>query len=52
MTGLGSAFDDTAFRKHFVRKNRFEGYLSAIPCYAIVTHDAALLGLAKLVPGM
>ena len=44
---LGSAFDASLFRRHFVAKGRFGSYLEPIPSWVIVAPAPALLGAAR-----
>jgi glucokinase len=44
---LGSAFDASLFRRHFVAKGRFGSYLESIPSWVIVAPAPALLGASR-----
>ena len=44
---LGSAFDASLFRRHFMAKGRFASYLEPIPSWVIVAPAPALLGASR-----
>lgn len=48
VSALGRRLDQSPFRKRFEAKGRFQGYLAAVPSWAIESPHAALRGLATL----